>query len=64
MPRKDNVVEFLRLSEEETLSSSKSSRGPRRATSEEMVEMLRNFERVRKPDVRRTLIDLVAQLAS
>jgi hypothetical protein len=63
MPRKDNVVEFLRPSEEETPSRSQSGRGSRRATSEEMVEMLRNFERVKKPDVRRTLIDLVAQLA-
>jgi hypothetical protein len=64
MPRKDNVIEFLRPSEEEPLRNPKSSRGPRRATSEEMVEMLRNFERVKKPDVRRTLIELVAQLAN
>jgi hypothetical protein len=64
MPRKDNVVEFLRPSEDESERSAKTSRGSRRATSEEMVEMLRNFERVKKPDIRRTLIDLVAQLAN
>jgi hypothetical protein len=64
MPRKDNVVLLRRQCNAENGETAAARRTSRKASSEEMVEMLKNFERVRKPDVRRSLIDLVAQLAN